>query len=67
VPDVRGGLLERAKAGLVSAGCSLGGVTRAFSKKVKRGRVISEHPGPGAGLPKLARVSLVVSKGRPRR
>ena len=65
VPDVRGRLLQRAKAALVSAGCSVGAVTRDFSKKVKRGRVISERPGPGSGLPELAKVRLVVSKGRP--
>jgi uncharacterized delta-60 repeat protein len=67
VPDVRGRLLQRAKAALVSAGCSVGAVTRGFSKKVKRGRVISERPGPGSGLPELAKVRLVVSKGRPHR
>lgn len=67
VPDVRGRLLERAKRMLVAAGCSVGGVTRGFSKKVKRGRVISERPGPCSGLPELAKVRLVVSKGRPRR
>jgi len=64
---VRGRLLERAKLMLVSAGCSVGAVTRRFSKKVKRGRVISERPGPGSGLPELAKVRLVVSKGRPER
>ena len=67
VPDVRGRLLARAKATLVSAGCSVGAVTRGFSKKIKRGRVISERPGPGSGLPELAKVRLVVSKGRPKR
>jgi uncharacterized delta-60 repeat protein len=65
VPDIRGRLLARGKATLVSAGCSVGAVTRGFSKKVKRGRVISERPGPGSGLPELAKVRLVVSKGRP--
>ena len=49
VPDVRGRLLARARATLVSAGCSVGAVTHALSKKVKRGRVISEHPAPGTG------------------
>jgi uncharacterized delta-60 repeat protein len=67
VPDVRSRLLQRAKAALVSAGCSVGAITRGFSKKVKRGRVISERPRPGSGLPELAKVRLVVSKGRPKR
>ena len=67
MPDVRRRLLATAKAALVSAGCSVGAVTRGFSKTVKRGRVVSERPGPGSGLPELAKVRLVVSKGRPRR
>lgn len=67
VPDIRGRLLARARATLVSAGCSVGAITHARSKKVKRGRVISEHPAPGTGLPELAKVRLVVSKGRPKR
>jgi uncharacterized delta-60 repeat protein len=66
VPDVRGRMLARARTTLVSADCSVGTIAHALSKKVKRGRVISEHPAPGTGLPELAKVRLVVSKGRPR-
>ena len=64
VPDVRGRRLDRARAALVSAGCSAGRVTRIFSTRVRRGRVIAQRPAPGAGLPQLAKVNLVVSKGR---
>jgi hypothetical protein len=48
------------------ANCRVGKVRRAYSKIVKRGRVISQKPGFGAVLPKGAKVTLVVSKGRRR-
>ena len=64
VPDVRDRRLEAAKAAIVGAGCSVGRVKRAFSRSIKRGRVISQLPHPGAGRPDGAPVKLVVSKGR---
>jgi beta-lactam-binding protein with PASTA domain len=36
----------------------------AYSKTVKRGRVISQKPKPGAVLPNGGKVNLVVSRGR---
>jgi hypothetical protein len=44
----------------------VGKIRRAFSKTVKRGRVISEKPKPGMVLPKRGKVNLVVSRGRKR-
>jgi hypothetical protein len=46
------------------ADCRAGKIRRAYSKTVKRGRVISEKPKPGAVLPKRGKVNLVISRGR---
>jgi uncharacterized delta-60 repeat protein len=66
VPDVKRMRVRQAKSAILHAGCSVGTIHRAFSKAVARGRVISQRPHPGAGRPELAKVSLVVSKGRHR-
>jgi beta-lactam-binding protein with PASTA domain len=39
-------------------------IRKAFSAKVKKGRVISQKPAPGKRLAKGAKVSVVVSRGR---
>src|SRR5262249_56149000 len=41
VPKVKGKTLTAAKRAIRKAGCSVGKVTKAFSGKVKKGRVIS--------------------------
>jgi uncharacterized delta-60 repeat protein len=64
VPDVRRRRLAAANRAIVHAGCSVGGIIRARSNRVARGRVISQRPRPGAGLAELGPVSLVVSKGK---
>jgi hypothetical protein len=66
VPNVRGKTLSRAKRMLANAHCRPGSVRRAFSKRVKRGHVISQSPHLGAVLPAGGRVNLVVSRGRKR-
>jgi uncharacterized delta-60 repeat protein len=63
VPNVRHRRLAVAKDAIVRAGCSLGAIGHRFSTRVARGRVVSQRPRPGAGLPERAKVSLVVSKG----
>ena len=63
VPPVRGRKLSAARAAITRAACRVGRVKRVRSKKVKRGRVISQSPRPGASLPNLGKVSLVVSRG----
>jgi beta-lactam-binding protein with PASTA domain len=42
----------------------LGKIGRAYSKVVRRGRVISQRPKFGAVLPNGGKVNLVVSRGR---
>jgi beta-lactam-binding protein with PASTA domain len=44
--------------------CRAGKVSRLYSKRVKRGRVISQKPKFGAVLPGGSTVNLVVSLGR---
>jgi eukaryotic-like serine/threonine-protein kinase len=64
VPKLAGRTLAAAKAALKKAGCKTGKVTRARSRKVKRGRVISSKPKAGTSRPLGAAVALVVSRGR---
>jgi beta-lactam-binding protein with PASTA domain len=52
------------KRTLARANCRLGKIRRAYSKTMKRGRVLSQKPGPGAVLVNGGKVNLVVSRGR---
>src|SRR3954451_14445554 len=63
VPKLKGKTFKAAKRALRTHSCSLGRVKRAFSARVKKGRVISQRPTPGRRLKHGAKVSLVVSKG----
>jgi uncharacterized delta-60 repeat protein len=63
VPDVRGTGLERAKRAIVRAHCVVGRITRAYSRKIGKGRVISQQPKSGVTRPAKARVNVVVSRG----
>lgn len=64
VPKVKGKKLRAAKRALRKAHCSPGKVTKAFSRSVKKGRVISQKPKPGKKLPAGSKVKLKVSKGK---
>jgi uncharacterized repeat protein (TIGR01451 family) len=66
VPNVRGRLLPSAKRALARAHCRTGKVTRRYSSKVKKGRVISQEEPAGTRLDPGTRVDLVVSRGRRR-
>jgi len=63
VPKVKGKKLAAAKRVIRKAHCSVGKITKAFSKRVKKGRVISQKPRPGATVPAASPVNLKVSKG----
>ena len=63
VPPVRGRKLSVARAAITRRACRVGKVTRVRSRKVKRGRVVSQSPRPGTTLPNLGKVNLVVSRG----
>lgn len=64
VPKVVGKTLATAKRTIEAAHCRVGKISRAYSKIVAAGRVISEHPRPGTTLPRAAKIDLVVSRGR---
>jgi uncharacterized delta-60 repeat protein len=64
VPKLKGKTVKAAKKAIKRAHCSVGKVTKAFSAKVKKGRVISQKPKAGKKLAPGAKVKLKVSKGR---
>jgi FG-GAP-like repeat/PASTA domain len=66
VQDVVGMSPAVAKRTLARAHCRAGKVSRAYSKSVMRGRVISQKPAFAAVLPAGGKVKLVVSRGRKR-
>jgi subtilisin family serine protease len=66
VPKVAGRALPRARRALRAGGCALGRVTHVYSRRVRKGRVISQSRRPQARLPGGTRVSVVVSRGRRR-
>jgi hypothetical protein len=66
VQDVKGQTLPAAKRTIARANCRVGKIRRAYSKSVKRGRVISQKPKPYTVLPNRGKVNLVVSRGRKR-
>jgi uncharacterized delta-60 repeat protein len=67
VPKVKRKPLAAARRAITKASCLPGKVTRRFSTLVKKGRVISQKPGPGASAAGETKVDLVVSKGKRRR
>jgi hypothetical protein len=64
--DVKRQTLPAAKRTIAHANCRVGKIRRAYSKSVKKGRVVSQRPKPGTVLPNRGKVNLVVSRG-PRR
>jgi hypothetical protein len=64
VPKVTGKSLKAAEHAIKADHCKVGKITRAFSSKVKKGKVISQKPKPHKRLMHNAKVSLLVSKGR---
>jgi len=63
VPKVKGKRLAAAKRKIAAGHCRTGKVTKARSKTVKKGRVISQRPRPGRKLARGSKVNLVVSRG----
>jgi beta-lactam-binding protein with PASTA domain len=64
VPRLRNLTLVSARRLLAKRGCSLGRVTRARSRRVRRGRVIAQRPAPGLRRARGAKVRVVLSRGR---
>ena len=65
VPKVKGKTLKAAGHAIKTHNCKVGKIKRVLSRRIKKGRIISQKPKPGRRLKHFARVSLVVSKGRP--
>ena len=66
VPNVKGKTQAAARAVLTAKKCALGKVTKAYSAKVKSGRVISQSKAPGARLKRGTKVNVVISRGKRR-
>ena len=64
VPNVKGKTLAQARRVLASKRCALGRVTKGYSQKVRKGRVISQTPSVGRRLPRGTKVHVKVSRGR---
>jgi beta-lactam-binding protein with PASTA domain len=64
VPRLRGQTVAVAKRSLAKRGCAMGRVSRAYSRRVRRGRIVGQRPGPGLRLRRGAKVAVVVSRGR---
>jgi hypothetical protein len=67
VPVLRGKTLRAARGALAHRHCALGSKRWARSGKVRRGRVLSQTPRPGAHRPRGARVNVILSLGPRRR
>ena len=68
VPTINKGASSRVVADkLEAAGCALGDVTKKFSRKVKRGKLIKLKTRAGIELPAGAEVDAVFSKGKRKR
>jgi glucose/arabinose dehydrogenase len=66
VPNVLRKTLAKAKKALAASHCRTGRVTRAYSRKVRAGRVLAQSPRPRTKLANRAKVKLVLSRGRKR-
>jgi len=64
VPKLKSKKLRTAKRAIKQAHCSVGKVTRVYSDRVKKGRVISQKPRPGKRLVAGSKVKFKVSKGK---
>jgi hypothetical protein len=64
VPELRGQSLRAAERALTRSYCGLGTITRAHSRRVGQGRVISNFPRSGGTHRHGTRIDLVISRGR---
>jgi serine/threonine-protein kinase len=64
VPNVKGKSLAGAKARIRAAHCRVGKVTKAKSKSVAKGKVVSQSPKAGSRRAAGSKVNLAVSRGK---
>jgi subtilisin family serine protease len=67
VPNVKRKTVTQARRLLVSKRCRLGRVTRAYSARVRLGRIIRQSRRPSVRIARGSRVNVVVSRGKRRR
>jgi subtilisin family serine protease len=67
VPRLVGRTLRQAASALARARCALGRARRAYSSRVKSGRVISQSPKARSALPIGTTIGVVISRGPKRR
>ncbi len=67
VPNVKGKTLVAARKALKARRCALGAVKKAYSPKVRKGRVVSQSRRPGLRLKRGTKVAVVVSRGARRK
>jgi ABC-type transport system substrate-binding protein len=66
VPNVRGKPVPAARRAFARSRCALGRVSRAYSGRVRKSRIIRQSRRPGSRHPRGTRVNVVVSRGRRR-
>jgi subtilisin family serine protease len=66
VPKVRGKTVAQARRLLSTRRCRLGRVARVYSRRVKKGKIVSQGRRPAARLARGTKVNVVVSRGRRR-
>ena len=66
VPNVKGKTVPAARIALARARCALGRVSRAYSRRVRKSRIISQSRRAASRHPRGTRVNVVVSRGRRR-
>jgi subtilisin family serine protease len=66
VPNVKGKTLPATRRLLAARRCALGTITRKYSARVKKGRILSQSRRPGARLRRGTRVGVGISRGRRR-
>ena len=64
VPNVIGKRLASARLTIGKRHCRTGKVSYAYSRKSKKGIVVSQSRRPGKVLPARSKVNLIVSRGR---
>jgi thermitase len=67
VPNVKGKSVRAARTMLTRRHCRLGRVTRAYSGRIRTGRIISQSRRSGARLPRGTKVKVVISRGKRRK
>ena len=66
VPNVRGKTIPAARLAFARSRCVLGRVSRAYSSRVRKSRIIGQSRRAGSRHPRGTRVNVVVSRGRRR-